>query len=97
MPSSVIHEVSSLEDQEKYKRFRLRSFVEDNDVLEWCPAPDCSYAAESLLDLQGEAVDVTCKCGTAFCFNCKEEAHRPVRVYPWAIPLPPFAARACIV
>jgi len=22
--------------------------------------------------------DIFCRCGAAFCFNCKEEAHRPV-------------------
>jgi len=27
-----------------------------------------------------EPLDVICSgCGTTFCFNCKEEAHRPVR------------------
>lgn len=28
-----------------------------------------------------EALDINCTvCGATFCFNCKEEAHRPVRV-----------------
>lgn len=26
-----------------------------------------------------EPMDVMCACGATFCFNCKEEAHRPVR------------------
>lgn len=29
-------------------------------------------------DQRGAAQDVFCRCGAAFCFNCKEEAHRPV-------------------
>ena len=29
-------------------------------------------------DVGGEPMDVACKCGAAFCFQCTEEAHRPV-------------------
>ena len=80
VPTSVIREVACEEDQERYRRYRLRSFVEDNKNMEWCPAPDCEYAVESCLDLQGEPLDVICGCGFSFCFTCKEEAHRPVRL-----------------
>lgn len=74
----MIEEVACPEDQERYKRYRLRSFVEDNRMVEWCPAPDCQFAVESLVDLQAEPLDVACNCGSTFCFTCKEEAHRPV-------------------
>lgn len=74
----MIDEVACDDDKERYKRFRLRSFVEDNRMFEWCPAPDCEFAVESFVDLQGEPLDVACTCGATFCFNCKEEAHRPV-------------------
>jgi hypothetical protein len=30
----------------KYKRFLLRSYVEDNSKVKWCPAPGCDYAVE---------------------------------------------------
>ena len=30
------------------------------------------------MDARGEALDVFCSCGGTFCFNCGEEAHRPV-------------------
>jgi ariadne-1 len=33
---------------------------------------------EATVDPMGEALDVFCACGSAFCFSCKEEAHRPV-------------------
>ena len=39
---------------------------------------DCQNAALSLSDRLGVAQDIFCRCGAAFCFNCKEEAHRPV-------------------
>jgi len=57
-----------------------RSYVEDNRNLEWCPAPDCEHAAESHMDLAGEPLDVMCSCGNAFCFTCKDEAHRPASI-----------------
>jgi hypothetical protein len=41
-------------------------------------AADCQNAVVSMSDQRGAAQDVFCRCGAAFCFNCKEEAHRPV-------------------
>ena len=78
VPAALVTEVSDPKQREKYHLYSLRSFVEDNQKLEWCPAPGCENAVESLLDTSNEAMDVTCKCGSSFCFNCKEEAHRPV-------------------
>lgn len=79
VPVSVISEVTTQEEKAKYERYALRSYVEDNRKLEWCPAPDCEHAVECLADITSEPLDVTCTCGCAFCFTCKEEAHRPVR------------------
>ena len=78
VPLHVIDEVACEEDKSKYQRYRLRSFVEDNRLVEWCPAPDCEFAVEALVDLHAEPMDVACTCGSTFCFTCKEEAHRPV-------------------
>ena len=41
------------------------------------PRADCQNAVLSMGEL-GVAADVFCRCGAAFCFNCREEAHRPV-------------------
>ncbi len=39
----------------------------------------CENAVECLVDRgSSDPLDVVCSCGAAFCFNCKEEAHRPV-------------------
>ena len=38
----------------------------------------CENAVESSADLGAAPLDVACKCGGTFCFQCKEEAHRPV-------------------
>jgi ariadne-1 len=41
---------------------------------------NCENAIECLVDRgPSEPLDVICACAAAFCFNCKEEAHRPVR------------------
>ena len=64
----------------KYAQFELRSFVDDNRRAAWCPAPGCEHAVEAAgaAGAGGEALDVACACGAAFCFTCREEAHRPV-------------------
>lgn len=45
-----------------------------------CVGKGCDAAVECVVDrVAGEPLDVVCtSCATAFCFNCKEEAHRPV-------------------
>jgi hypothetical protein len=41
---------------------------------------NCENAVECCVDrAPDEPMDVMCACGATFCFNCKEEAHRPVR------------------
>lgn len=55
--------------------------------LAWCPSPDCEHAVEARADVGGDPLDVTCKCGAAFCFQCKHEAHRPVRAPSLASPV----------
>ena len=42
----------------------------------------CEHAVECVKDIGSEPLDVQCRCGSAFCFTCHEEAHRPVRVVP---------------
>lgn len=80
VPRTVIRRVSSDQDKQKLDQYELRSFVEDSKRLTWCPAPNCEHAVECVKDIGAdEPLDVTCKCGSSFCFTCKEEAHRPVR------------------
>eukprot|EP00884_Botryococcus_braunii_P023086 jgi/Botrbrau1/9461/Bobra.0252s0082.1 len=78
VPRSVVMEVLPQSGREKFEQYELRSYVDDNKKLTWCPAPNCENAVESLQDIGNEPLDVTCKCGCPFCFQCKEEAHRPV-------------------
>ncbi|CAI9762845.1 unnamed protein product [Fraxinus pennsylvanica] len=72
----MIDMLASDEDKEKYRHYLLRSFVEDSRETKWCPAPGCDCAIE--YDVGSGNYDVTCSCSYSFCWNCTEEAHRPV-------------------
>jgi len=34
------------EDNRKYRTYAVRSYVEQNIMVKWCPAPDCKYCVE---------------------------------------------------
>ncbi|KAL6132396.1 hypothetical protein ACLB2K_064639 [Fragaria x ananassa] len=72
----MINALASNEDGEKYSRYFIRSYVEDNRKTKWCPAPGCDYAIDFIVG--SGSYDVTCRCSYSFCWNCTEEAHRPV-------------------
>ncbi|MBA0699140.1 hypothetical protein Goari_000799 [Gossypium aridum] len=72
----MINALASDEDREKYSRYFIRSYVEDNRKTKWCPAPGCDYAVDFIFGSGN--YDVTCRCSYSFCWNCTEEAHRPV-------------------
>ncbi|KAK9735838.1 hypothetical protein RND81_04G231800 [Saponaria officinalis] len=72
----MINKVASKEDKEKYARYFLRSYIEDNRKAKWCPAPGCDYAVDFVVGSGN--YDVSCRCSHSFCWSCTEEAHRPV-------------------
>lgn len=72
----MINELATADEKEKYNRYFLRSFIEDNRKTKWCPAPGCDYAVDFIVGC--ESYDVSCRCSYSFCWNCTEEAHRPV-------------------
>ncbi|KAJ0036083.1 hypothetical protein Pint_25732 [Pistacia integerrima] len=72
----MINMLASADDKEKYTRYLRRSYVEDNRKTKWCPAPGCDYAIDFAAG--GGTFDVSCLCSHSFCWNCTEEAHRPV-------------------
>lgn len=61
--------------QKKYEEWYIRSYVDDNPNVKWCPNPaGCSYACE----YQGvDPIEIRCNCDFRFCWACGEEAHRP--------------------
>ncbi|XP_059653950.1 probable E3 ubiquitin-protein ligase ARI2 [Cornus florida] len=66
---------------EKFDRFLLESYIEDNKMVKWCPsAPHCGNAIRVEDD---ECCEVECSCGLQFCFNCLSEAHSPCSCLMW--------------
>ncbi|KAF9677000.1 hypothetical protein SADUNF_Sadunf08G0061800 [Salix dunnii] len=72
----MINALTSDEDRDKYSRYFIRSYIEDNRKTKWCPAPGCDYAVDFIVG--SGSFDVICRCAYCFCWNCTEEAHRPV-------------------
>lgn len=73
---------------EHFNRYRMRSYVELNEQVKWCPAANCMYAigvdheggsARGLGAATTVSRDVQCKCGHEWCWNCQEEPHKPVQ------------------
>ncbi|XP_020589478.1 probable E3 ubiquitin-protein ligase ARI7 [Phalaenopsis equestris] len=72
----MIDILASGEDKQKYAYYLLRSYIENNRKTKWCPAPGCEFAIEFVIGCGN--YDVSCNCSHSFCWNCTEEAHRPV-------------------
>ncbi|QHO55328.1 putative E3 ubiquitin-protein ligase [Arachis hypogaea] len=68
---------------EKYERFLLESYIEDNKRVKWCPStPHCGNAIRVEDD---ELCEVECSCGLQFCFSCLSEAHSPCSCLMWEL------------
>lgn len=68
---------------EKFDRFLLESYIEDNKRVKWCPsAPHCGNAIRIEDD---EFCEVECSCGLQFCFSCLSEAHSPCSCLMWEL------------
>ncbi|XP_047321608.1 probable E3 ubiquitin-protein ligase ARI8 [Impatiens glandulifera] len=72
----MINSLALKKDKKKYAQFLIRSYVEENPKIKWCPAPGCKYAVEFVIG--SESYDVTCLCSHRFCWNCTEESHPSV-------------------
>ncbi|XP_073292687.1 probable E3 ubiquitin-protein ligase ARI2 isoform X1 [Primulina huaijiensis] len=66
---------------EKFDRFLLESYIEDNKMVKWCPSvPHCGNAIRVEND---EYCEVECSCGLQFCFSCLSETHSPCSCLMW--------------
>lgn len=64
----------------RYVTLLNRAYVDDNDYLKWCPAPNCEYAVECHVptsQLDHIVPTVRCGCGHRFCFGCTLADHQP--------------------
>ncbi|XP_042392398.1 probable E3 ubiquitin-protein ligase ARI2 isoform X1 [Zingiber officinale] len=68
---------------DRFERFLLESYIEDNNKVKWCPsAPHCGNAIRVEGDIYCE---VECTCGIQFCFSCLSEAHSPCSCMMWEL------------
>ncbi|KAI8554351.1 hypothetical protein RHMOL_Rhmol05G0092100 [Rhododendron molle] len=68
---------------EKFDRFLLESYIEDNKMVKWCPStPHCGNAIRVEED---EFCEVQCSCGLQFCFSCLAVAHSPCSCSMWEL------------
>ncbi|KAI3843939.1 hypothetical protein MKX03_022050 [Papaver bracteatum] len=82
----MVNELVSEKHKEKYSRYLLRSYVEDQKKMKWCPGPGCEYAVAFVAG--SSSYDVICSSDHSFCWNCLDDAHRPVdcdTVGKWAL------------
>ncbi|ROW00185.1 hypothetical protein VSDG_03504 [Cytospora chrysosperma] len=66
--------------RDRYRQLLNRTYVEDNDTLKWCPAPDCENAVGCGIkkkDLDKVVPTVACSCSHRFCFGCILSDHQP--------------------
>ncbi|KAL6579307.1 hypothetical protein OROMI_009523 [Orobanche minor] len=79
----MIHKLAP-DEEKNYHRYLLRSYVEDNRKIKWCPAPGCESAAEYVVGSGN--YDVTCSCSYSFCWNRFLVACLPrLKVFIWLI------------
>ncbi|CAI9116644.1 OLC1v1017842C1 [Oldenlandia corymbosa var. corymbosa] len=80
----IVRNLVSLRDPdlaEKFDRFLLESYIDDNTRVKWCPSiPHCGNAIRVDDD---EYREVECACGIEFCFSCTSEAHSPCSCLMW--------------
>ncbi|KAI3880486.1 hypothetical protein MKX03_001694 [Papaver bracteatum] len=82
----MVNQLVSDEDKEKYSRYLLRSYVEDQKNIKWCPGAGCECSVEFFAG--SSSYDVVCSCLHNFRWNCLDDAHRPVdcdTVHKWAV------------
>ncbi|KAF5181035.1 Rbr-type e3 ubiquitin transferase, partial [Thalictrum thalictroides] len=83
---AVIRNLVSARDPdlaERFERFLLESYIEDNRMVKWCPSvPHCGNAIRVEDD---QYCEVECTCGQQFCFGCSSEAHSPCSCLMWEL------------
>ena len=57
----------SPKDKETYWKWMCKSITDDNKAIRWCPNVQCEFCIERT-DMHTFINEVTCKCGTIFCF-----------------------------
>ncbi|OMJ92399.1 hypothetical protein SteCoe_4846 [Stentor coeruleus] len=75
IPKELFQQLLSSELYEKYQILMINSFVDLNPYAKWCPEPGCNLAA---VYKKNYCRDIKCICGHVWCFNCQNDAHKPL-------------------
>ena len=75
VPQELFKELLIPKLYERYKRFILRSYVDNRSDVKWCPAPNCTCAVSYP---KKNTREILCKCGFSWCFSCGKESHKPL-------------------
>ncbi|PPD75325.1 hypothetical protein GOBAR_DD27752 [Gossypium barbadense] len=67
---------ASEKEKNKYSSYIVMSYIESKKMIKWCPGPGCENAIDFVAG--SENLDVSCLCSHSFCWNCTQDAHRPV-------------------
>ncbi|KAJ0465446.1 putative IBR domain, E3 ubiquitin ligase RBR family, TRIAD supradomain-containing protein [Helianthus annuus] len=70
----MVRLLASENERKRYDFFLLRTYVESNKRVKWCPGPGCEYAVEYDDDFEFGSYDVSCNCKYGFCWKCMEDA-----------------------
>lgn len=76
----MVNMLVSDKHRKKFHQYFVRSYVEGNTNVKWCPAPECDAAIEYYCDgdCESGSYEVVCSCLFRFCWRCIEEDHRPI-------------------
>ncbi|KAK1364696.1 RBR-type E3 ubiquitin transferase [Heracleum sosnowskyi] len=74
----IVNLLVSPKYRKKFRKFFVRSYVEGNSKVKWCPAPYCDAAVEYNGDGECGSYEVVCGCSFKFCWRCSGDGHRPV-------------------
>eukprot|EP01103_Thecamoeba_quadrilineata_P002550 TRINITY_DN12499_c0_g1_i1.p1 TRINITY_DN12499_c0_g1~~TRINITY_DN12499_c0_g1_i1.p1 ORF type:complete len:498 (-),score=80.68 TRINITY_DN12499_c0_g1_i1:94-1563(-) len=66
----AVYNLVSAEKQKVYEHYLIKSFVEDNPQVKWCPYPGCGYCVRC--ERESRTEPVRCKCSFCFCFKCAD-------------------------
>uniref|UniRef100_A0A914DAU9 RBR-type E3 ubiquitin transferase n=1 Tax=Acrobeloides nanus TaxID=290746 RepID=A0A914DAU9_9BILA len=62
-----------------YDNLIIRSFVESNRLMRWCPGKECGRIVKLLEGVPVFDNGIECECKMIFCFTCALEWHEPMK------------------
>ena len=78
---SIFDFIDNQDIKTKYQQLIIKSFIQLNPMLKWCPGPDCNYTIHQIQNnVDQAAIQVECICGYEFCFQCSQPFHDPAIV-----------------